>query len=266
MAVADPRGPCGEEDCARGKYHVTGFGQSARTVIAASTTGEGAFAVADPRTGWKDGAHQNKLRVTLFDHHVGAITGSSSSGHGFSSGAMAVADPRPAAFVDGRQHYENGGHYGVVAWGEPAMAVTASGQHDNGRWSLADPRETSGEASFRLPAPDDRLVAVIRSLDNTWHRPFTTLELAALQSLVRPGEQFELDGISDSAWRERIGNAVPPDSAQEVGNVILTTLLLAMTGETFMLSNTPIWVRQVAIGLAVDTSPNRIIFDMDGTA
>ncbi len=33
--------------------------------------------------------------------------------------------------------------------------------------------------------------------------------------------------------------------------VMGTTLLLAEAGETFMLSNTPIWVRQVAVGLSV---------------
>lgn len=42
----------------------------------------------------------------------------------------------------------------------------------------------------------------IRSLDGTWHRPFTTLELAALQSLVDPEEFLESDGLSASAWRD----------------------------------------------------------------
>ncbi|MFG9116457.1 DNA methyltransferase, partial [Pseudomonas aeruginosa] len=30
-----------------------------------------------------------------------------------------------------------------------------------------------------------------------------------------------------------------------------TTLLLAEAGETFLLSSTPIWVRQVAVGLSI---------------
>ena len=33
-----------------------------------------------------------------------------------------------------------------------------------------------------MPSANDKLVARIRALDDTWHRPFTTLELAALQS------------------------------------------------------------------------------------
>ncbi len=93
--------------------------------------------------------------------------------------------------------------------------------------------------------------AIIRALDGTWHRPFTTLELAAIHSLIEPVEYLELDWLSDQAWRERIGNAVPPDAAQAIAEVMGTTLLLAETGETFKLSATPVWVRPVAVALAV---------------
>ncbi|OVZ01708.1 hypothetical protein CDO39_19685 [Pseudomonas aeruginosa] len=55
----------------------------------------------------------------------------------------------------------------------------------------------------------------------------------------------EVDG------RERIGNAVPPAAAEAIAGVMGTTLLLAEQGETFMLSNTPIWVRPVAVALSV---------------
>ncbi|WP_448177368.1 hypothetical protein [Pseudomonas putida] len=130
----------------------------------------------------------------------------------------------------------------VKGWYTQAGAVSASAMHDNGRWSIADPR---------LPEASDRLTCVIESLDGTWHRPFTTLELAALQSLVEPEEQLELDGLSDQAWRERIGNAVPPAAAEAIAHVMGTTLLLAAQGETFMLSSMPIWVRPVAVGLSV---------------
>jgi hypothetical protein len=102
-----------------------------------------------------------------------------------------------------------------------------------------------------LPAPGDRLVCHIRALDGTWHRPFTTLELAALQSLIEPEEALELDGLSDQAWRERIGNAIPPKAGQAIAEVMGTTLLLAESGETFQLSATPIWVRPVALALTL---------------
>ncbi|MGU1382794.1 DNA cytosine methyltransferase [Pseudomonas aeruginosa] len=259
-----------------GYVGVHGWNDSMGT-IAASTTGQGAFAVADPRpsVAW----HKNVFRVVSMNQHAGTVT----TGHGPSSGGQAVADPRysnwhpgassrklnvvpwegTAGTVTGSQQvasgalsiadprvldrtkgdaYLTGGHYGVVGFDQSAGAVSASARHDNGRWSVADPR---------MPAANDRLTCIIQSLDGTWHRPFTTLELAALQSLVDPEEQLILDGLSDSDWRERIGNAVPPAAAEAIAGVMGTTLLLAEAGETFMLSNTPIWVRPVAVALSV---------------
>ncbi len=270
-SVADPRGQ------SFGKYPVTDWDGPSGTVIAASTTGQGAFAVADPRPDvtW----HKNVFRVVSMDQHAGTVT----TGHGPSSGGQAVADPRyhnwhPGASsrklhvgewgsatgtVTGSQQvasgalsiadprafdrqpgdaWVGGGHYGVMGWDQVSGAVSASARYDNGRWSVADPR---------MPAANDRLTCIIQSLDGTWHRPFTTLELAALQSLVDPEEQLILDGLSDSDWRERIGNAVPPAAAEAIAGVMGTTLLLAEQGETFMLSNTPIWVRPVAVALSV---------------
>ncbi|MFG8262676.1 DNA cytosine methyltransferase [Pseudomonas aeruginosa] len=270
-SVADPRGQ------SFGKYPVTDWDGPSGTVIAASTTGQGAFAVADPRPGGV--RHNNVFRVVSMGSHAGTVTG----GHSPISGGQAVADPRyhnwhPGASsrklhvgewgsatgtVTGSQQvasgalsiadprvldrtkgdaYLTGGHYGVVGFDQSAGAVSASARHDNGRWSVADPR---------MPAANDRLTCIIQSLDGTWHRPFTTLELAALQSLVDPEEQLVLDGLSDSDWRERIGNAVPPAAAEAIAGVMGTTLLLAEAGETFMLSNTPIWVRPVAVALSV---------------
>lgn len=250
LAVADPRGGPGRH--VNGKYRVAGYGEPSSTVLAASTTGNGAFAVADPRyAAWHPGASSAKLRVAGWGQHGGTVTGAQQ----VASGALSVADPR---WRDGAEHYLTGGHYGVMPWQYPAGAVSAAGQHDNGRWSVADPRDpetcadTQTDPDACLPEPTERLVAVIKALDGTWHRPFTTLELAALQSLVDPDEILELDGLSDSAWRERIGNAVPPDAARAIASTMGRTLLLAWSGETFALSSEPIWVRQVAVGLSVD--------------
>ncbi|MCO7218117.1 DNA cytosine methyltransferase, partial [Halomonas sp. OfavH-34-E] len=151
-------------------------------------------------------------------------------------------------------NYLTAGHYGVVPWRASCGAVSASAGHDNGPWSIADPRQGLAHPPLEgeyLPAANERLVAQIRALDGTWHRPFTTLELAALQGLVDPAEQLELDGLNDSAWRERIGNAVPAPAAEAIAGVMGTTLLLAWSGETFALGATPIWVRQVAAGLSL---------------
>ena len=57
--------------------------------------------------------------------------------------------------------------------------------------------------------------------------------------------------MSDSVWREHIGNLVPPAAATAIAEVMGTTLLLARAGETFVLSATPIWVRNVALALTM---------------
>lgn len=159
-------------------------------------------------------------------------------------GAFAVADPRSGMASD-REPYQTGGHYGVIPRGQPSGAVSAAACHDNGRWSVADPR---------LPAATDHLVAMILAEDNTWHRPFTMLELAALQSLFDPEDlaealAFGLTGDSDQTDREQIGNAVPSNAAQAMASEMGRTLLLAWSGETFQLSCAPVWVRPVAAAI-----------------
>lgn len=257
FAVADPR-PGKPTEQLQGNWHITPFNGPAHAVVGSRKSG--ASAVADPRPTHGPNAHTNKHAVTKWEQSAKAITGSDRVG----SGALSVADPRPAAFGEKRDHYQTGGHYGVVPWSGTAYAVPGYAKYDRGNWSVADPRDQEPEPLPELPKPEDRLVAVIRALDGTWHRPFTTLELAALQSLVDPdeiGEEFKLDGQSDSAWRERIGNAVPPDAAEAIAGVMGTTLLLAMAGETFMLSSQPIWVRNIAIGLSIDERGNIPIED-----
>lgn len=258
-AVADPRGT--EAQHVNGKYRVTGYDEPAGSVIAASTTGNGACAVQDPRCTWGPDSHRNKLKVVGYGDKAPTVTGSDRVG----SGACSVADPRPVALNSADRAVKHNDHYGVVAWDEASKAVIGSADKDNGRWSVADPRDLGEGEARALPAAKDRLVAVIRARDGTWHRPFTTLELAALQSLVDPEEvaagQFLLDGKSDSDWRERIGNAVPSDAAQQIASMMGQTLLLAWSGETFMLSSSPIWVQPLAIALSVDSAEQFLIAD-----
>jgi site-specific DNA-cytosine methylase len=287
LAVADPR-PSAREDYKQTKYRITSFGEAAGTVIAASTTGNGAFAVADPRPGFGPATHHNIMQVHDWEDPAKTVTGGTHPSGGAlcvadprvarrngalgtadwsksagvvageslpSNGAFAVADPRPRALSDeGRKDYLSGGHYGVVGWEDTSGAVPAFAKNNNGHWSVADPREADPaiEPLLSLPDASSNLVAIIRALDGTWHRPFTTLELAALQSLVDPETLFTLEGKSDSAWRERIGNAVPPDSAAAIASVMGRTLLLAWAGESFMLSADPIWVQPLTVALSVD--------------
>jgi hypothetical protein len=55
--------------------------------------------------------------------------------------------------------------------------------------------------------------------------------------------------MSDSVWREHIGNLVPPDAATAIGEVMGTTLLLARSDETFVPSATAIWGPERRAGL-----------------
>ncbi len=284
FSVADPRFDQSARWNDGQAYGVRRWDESTGTVAGQTNPGQGAYCIADPRTGVK---HNNCFRVVRFNDAAGTVTGGSGpsaggqavadprqpgeafgkyavtpwqnaagtviSGSTTGQGAYAVADPRPGLDRDKGSDYLTAGHYGVTRWDAPSGAVSAAAGHDNGRWSIADPRgcETVQVGDSGMPAATDKLVAVIRALDGTWHRPFTTLELAALQSLVEPEEQLELDGLSDSAWRERIGNAVPPAAAEAIAGVMGTTLLLAWSGETFVLSAAPIWVRPVAVALTV---------------
>lgn len=280
-SVADPRhhGPAKHSN----EFRIVRYDAAARAVTGAHGTGQ---CVADPRTGWPDSAHGNKLAITGYEEPAKTVTGArfgsgglcvadprggpdASKLHGKyhtarwgepahaviagnANGAFSVADPRPGLARERGDHYQTAGHYGVASWDQHVGAVSASACHDNGSWSVADPRQ--------LPGADQRLVCRITALDGTWHRPFTTLELAALQSLYDPddyaeaeerGEYFQMEGNSDSAHRERIGNAVPKKAARAMGEVIGQAILLARAGETFQLSSSPIWVRPIVTALAV---------------
>jgi site-specific DNA-cytosine methylase len=234
-SVADPR-PTHGPNAHTSKHRVTSYEEPSGVVTGTDRVGSGALCVADPRcAGYHPDAHRNKLKVIAYDQPAGTVTG----GKHVQSGAASVADRRAKDRL------------GVLRYDEPAKAVTGWGQHDNGYNSVADPRPDIEDAEpMTLPKPSDRLVCVILALDGTWHRPFTTLELAALQGLVDPEEQFELEGLSDAAWRERIGNCVPPPSATAIASVMGETLLLAWSGQTFTLSSSPIWVRNIAVALS----------------
>jgi site-specific DNA-cytosine methylase len=239
FSVADPRAKAGALEYQQ--YGVRRWDQTSGAIIGVKSPGQGTFSVADPR---HPGIGHAKYSVARWDGASRTVISGSTTGQG----AFAVQDPRPGMKRVKGDAYLSGGHYGVIGWDHQCGAVSASARQDNGRWSVADPR---------MPEPAERLTCVIESLDGTWHRPFTTLELAALQSLVEPEEWLELDGLSDQAWRERIGNAVPPAAAEAIAHVMGTTLLLAEAGETFMLNSMPIWVKPIAVGLSVSQPAHR---------
>lgn len=199
------------------------------------------------------------LGVRKWDESTGTVTGRST----VSTGAFAVADPR----YNGKAYSQ----YGVIAWDQAAQTVTGQRSPGQGPFSVADPRigathrtdckynvipysRTGDEANHSetlLPSGNDRIQCEIRSADGTWHRPFTTLELGALQGYIKPGDRFEMYGSGHTSWREQIGNMVPPPAATAIFNVIAETILLARSGETFQLGSTPIWVKDLAIASSI---------------
>ena len=220
---------------------ITPWEKSACTLTGRSGVTTGRFAIADPRApAWGD---YHAYGVCPWDEAAETVTGRAQPG----AGKFSVADPR-LDWPDGTQ-----GTYGVTPWDGRARAVPGRAKVNTGPWSVADPR---------MPVPGDRPdpAPVIVALDDTWHRPFTTLELAALQGFPIIDEEtgaLILDGRATSAWRERIGNAVPPPAAAVIASVMGQALLLARAGESFILSAMPIWVRPIAIAasMAVHDSP-----------
>lgn len=257
FAVGDPRRTEGRAEF--GQYGVKRWDETSQTVIGKAAVGAGHFAVADPRTIDRTNRDYQTARhygVISWDQHSLAVTGSACH----DNGAFTVADPR---LPDNDARHLN--QWRVERWDTPCHTIVGATRPGSGALCVGDPREidtaspspiedsiAGSHIENALPSADTRLVAVIRALDGTCHRPFTTLELSALQGLVDPQEYLELHGNSDSAWRERIGNAVPSPAAEAIASVMAETLLLAMSGETFLLNATPIWVHPIAAALSVD--------------
>lgn len=241
FSISDPRPP---RDLGRYQpYGVVRWDDPSRTVTGEAAPGAGPYSIADPRQGCDASDRQrrrfnNVYRVARWDQASPAVTG----GTGPSAGGVSIADPRVRSKREGGS-FASARHFGVVGWDESSPAVIGHAKHDNGAHSVADPR---------LPEDKDRPdpVPMIIAEDGTWHRPFTTMELAALQGFPVP---VEMEGRSHSAWRERIGNAVPPPAAQAIAETMGRVLLLASVGGTMELGLEPVWVRPVATALAVET-------------
>ena len=164
-----------------------------------------------------------------------------------------VADPRVVC------KRRDGGH-GVRPWDGQSAAVIGHATIDNFPAQVADPRAV--ETTHRIVTHDDApgllgphvdlskrtpMHLIIASADGSWHRPMTTLELAALQDFPTEvdGKPLVLDGGNSKGWRERVGNAVPPGTARAIALSCAATLAAADAGRG-ELSTNPIWVREQA--------------------
>jgi len=229
-AIADPRLSAGigrNFAGSPGLYGVLGWNEPAQAVTGAAKVSSSncPAAVADPRV-WFDNAY----RVGLWTEPAGTVT----SGHDPSCGAITVADPRLGCIC-------RNGLYGVQHWDRPASTITGARSPHSGTTAVADPRVSL--IGLEDANDDHNGVWIIISEDRSWHRPLTTLELAALQDLpvtMPDGSPLRLAGRSDARWRERIGNAVPPGAAKGIAEAILPAI---MNSEGRLeLSNEGIWV------------------------
>lgn len=218
-----------------GLYGVTPWGGQAPAVTGSASVSSSncAAAVADPRVPAAGNRHCSHYRIMRMAEPAGTVTGATH----VANGAPCVADVR------GLDHRlgctPRSGSYGVQDWNKTSPAVIGAMDLHAGAAAIGDPR---------LPESGDRPdpPPVIIALDGTWHRPLTTLELAALQSFpvrLEDGSPLVLAGSNDGKWREWIGNAVPPEAARAIAEQIGQALLQNELGETFVLSMSEVWVQ-----------------------
>lgn len=247
-SIADPRLDCDASD-KHGRRHnnvykLCEWSKASAAVTAGTGPASGGLSVADPRMKAM-GNHSGKMHVQDWEGPARTVTGVNAR---VGSGAQCIADPRFMHSKSRDGDWSGGGQYGVAQWDEPSKTVSAKAKCDTGVWTVADPRG--------LPAADDKPdpPPIIISLDGTWHRPLTTLELAMLQGYplhLWDGSLISFAGKSDAKWREQIGNSVPPPAARAIGNVMAKTMLMEALDQPFSLTQESIWVQPLAAALSV---------------
>ncbi|MGN7359966.1 DNA cytosine methyltransferase [Paenibacillus sp. SAF-054] len=222
IAVADPRV---NTKLHPDSYGVQDWNSTAKTVRSANRIMQAAGSVSDPRVPDRPGRYTDQFRMQSIDGPAATVTGSTD----VQNGAQLIADPR----IKSAPRADT---MGVLDWEQPSKTVIGSADVHASAVAIADPR---------IPADNEQGVWTIISLDGTRHRPLTTYELAMLQSFpshLPDGRPFQLEGCSDAKAREYIGNAVPRDAAEAMGNVILLAGAQAEAGITFEMSWDPVWV------------------------
>ncbi|MCY9541833.1 DNA cytosine methyltransferase [Paenibacillus alvei] len=222
IAVADPRV---NTKLHPDSYGVQDWGATAKTVRSANRIMQAAGSVTDPRVPNRPGRYTDQYRMQAVEGPAATVTGSTD----VQNGAQLIADPR----IKSAPRADT---MGVQDWGTTAKTVTGSMDVHAGAAAVADPR---------IPADNEQGVWMIIAQDGTWHRPLTTYELAMLQSFpthLPDGRPFQLESCSDAKAREYIGNAVPRDAQEEMGNVLLLAGAQAEAGISFEMSWNPVWV------------------------
>ncbi len=129
------------------------------------------------------------------------------------------------------------GSYGVQDYNQPANTIAGYRGVHSGSIAVADPR--IHQLTYRPDPPP-----IIISPWGTWNRPYTTFEMAMIQTFpafMPDGRPLQLAGKSEARWKKRIGNAVPPHTAKAIAEQALMALLPSLFKE-WTLGATGIWV------------------------
>ncbi|GGF72221.1 hypothetical protein GCM10010912_16670 [Paenibacillus albidus] len=262
LSVADPR--LSERDSRHPAAYRVAKDDEPAPCVTGTRFGSGAIAISDSRVNDRAGRYTNQFKMQSWLEPAKTVTGDTD----IQSGAQLISDPRCRTILQpdcyGVQEWDMASKtirgasrimqsassiadprmkcapradtMGVQAWDVPAKTVTGTADIHSGAAAVADPR---------IPEPDERCVMIIIAEDGTWHRPLTTFEMAMLQSFPQflpDGRPFQLEGCSDAKAREYIGNAVPKDAAEQMGNVVLLAGAEAEAEVSFELSWNPVWV------------------------
>lgn len=232
--IADPRLRCGSDNTHAGTLGLQDWEEPSHTIQGSQRVQNSWASVVDPRLAEISARHAGTMGVQDAEQPGHTVTG----GHGRRDWD---------SYADPRVKDQNRGNYGVQGWAEPSHVVRGAHVPRTAPASVADPRVPVIEGPAVDLASKRPIHMVIRAEDGTWHRPMTTLELAALQSMkVRndDGTWLELSG-NDAERREHIGNAVPRKAAAAIARSCRETLS-AGKGWTLVGDGT-IWVRNESL-------------------
>lgn len=234
VSTADPR--LAHETRERGPWGVADPADPSTTVIGRGQCSNSVRAAADPRLSSRASGTRHAGLYGPQDpaDPAHSVIGQARTGKGWAD----VADPRSGFAPTHR------------------LRCSASVDVSREEWTSADFELVGPATEFGKSGRPCHLVIV--APDGSVHRPLTTLELAVLQGISpwhRPGDPSELEigdpsgrwlelgGRDDGKKRERIGNAIPPPTAQAIAEQVLE-VLDAGADQVFRLSSAGVWVRQ----------------------
>lgn len=229
-SVADPRLTC---EPRKGAYGVTAGEDPSATIVGHHAHDNGPASVADPRLSHAPRRGSNGVQAA--SEPSDTIRGM----HSVRQAPGSVQDPRVAKKAKPAKHHVEPIRYDERGW---PVATHELVRLDDGRLVLYGP---AVDFKSRRPRAD----IVIRAPDGTLHRPMTDLELAVLMGFP---VDFEFCGPSScsktadgeqpkTGRRKRIGNAVPPPTAEAIGREVMATLIASANGG-FRLASGSVWV------------------------